>query len=95
MDRLEGGEGCHDSGGFFPVEMDDQLIFSDYFRIRYLRPVEDLEILPGFEEGEDLNAEGSQDEVGVADTMQGETEEDKSGRKRGETPPRGKKELIQ
>ena len=95
VDRLQRGKGCHDSGGFFPVEMNDQLFISDYLRIRYLRPVEDLEILSGFEEGKDLNAEGSQDEVGVADTVQGETEEDKSSWKGCKTPPRGKKEFIQ
>ena len=91
----KGGEGGYHPGGLILVEVNDEFVVFVYFSVRDLRPVEDLQIFLGFKEGEDLNAEGSQDEVGVADTMQGETEEDKSSRKRGETPPRGKKELIQ
>ena len=48
--------------------VNDEFIVLVYFSVRDLRPVEDLQICLRFEEGEDLNAEGSQDEIGMPDT---------------------------
>ena len=66
----KGGEGGHHPGGLVLIEVNDELLVFVYFSVRDLRPVENLQIFLRFEEGEDLNAEGSQDEVGVSDAMQ-------------------------
>ncbi len=55
-------------------------------------PVEDLEVPVRVEEGEQLDAEGGEDEVGVADAVVGEQEAGKGRDQREGSPPEGELE---
>lgn len=58
--------------------MEDEVFVFDFSCVEFL-PEDDLEIFLWAEEGEDFDAHGGEDDVGVADAVEGDAEEDECG----------------
>lgn len=85
----DGEEGGFDAGCLLLVEVEGEegKVGGD-FGVDDFRPVEDLEVLAGMEEGKELNAHWGEEEVCVADAAVGEVEKSQSRGEGEESPPK-------
>jgi len=87
--RKERGERGDYSRCLLVVEVYDESGGMEHFGPRNLGPVKNLHVLAGIEKGKDLDAQGSENNIGVAGTAQSEaTEQGGEGEGRESPPPR-------